>query len=122
GGGGGGGVGGGEGEVVVGGVVASAEGDQPAVGLQHHGGGVVVARADRGRDRAAPVEACVERAVRVVAGQREILVGGVVTGAGGDQLGVRLQRERGHPVAAWADRGRGLSARAGARLERAGCP
>src|ERR671935_228598 len=108
----------GEREVGVGALIADASGDQLAIRLEHERVDPVVC-ANHGRHLAGPLEVRVERAVRVVAGERKVVVGAVGAAAGGDQLAVWLQDERVGVVVTRADRGRHLAGPVEVRVERA---
>src|SRR5439155_2434326 len=98
-------------------VVAIAGGDELPVRLARERAGGVPARAHRRRHLAGPVEARVERAVRVVAGEREVGVNAVVTGAGDNELAVGLPNEPVDVSIPLADSGGDLAARSESRIE-----
>src|SRR5205085_5145565 len=102
--------------------LAEAGDDDLPVPLDRDRGGALVAapNAEASRHPAAPAEARVESAVSVVAGEREVAAAARLA-AGGDDLPVRLDRDRvgGVVAAAAAGVSRHLAAPAAARGERA---
>ena len=101
---------------------APARGDDPPVRCEHERGSGGYARPEWCCDRAAGAEARVERAIRRVADDCELVFARLVDrGAGDEDLAVGLERDGSGPGPR-ADRRRHLSARAEARVERAGPP
>src|SRR5262249_57962737 len=83
--------------------------DELPVGLQDEREWLVVGRPERGRDLARAVEACVKRAGREVAGEREDALAAAAGVAGGDQPARRPLQDLTDDVATRPDRGRDLS-------------